>query len=278
MSRRSWLAVVRSRARVVGAGLGVVALGVTALVVTGSGPASAVDAVRQQLPIVAGTELSLPGGACTAGAVLTANGLLWNVTDYQRSVRYVVTAGHCGSVNDPVSVRTPSGVVQVGKVTWTSDRADLALVRIEPDASRRQLCGSGPDGPRCVISVAYTPRATGKVLLPAGAVSVTSTGTPGSSEIFCTSGITTGAMCVWHTYVPPQPISELPAGASLAESAASNTEIGDSGGPVVSRSGVLYGIIASRGRVGSSVPDVTVYTTMDQFFKEQSGYSLAPAN
>ncbi|MWJ23551.1 serine protease, partial [Clavibacter michiganensis subsp. michiganensis] len=69
-------------------------------------PAQAVDRVaRNSLPVRAGTRLVFsdsqgparsPDYECTAGAVLTGSGILSRISPYQRAVRYVVTAKHCG--------------------------------------------------------------------------------------------------------------------------------------------------------------------------------------
>jgi hypothetical protein len=268
------------RAKSLVGGMVLMSLAVVSMVVTGLSPAFAVDPGRQELPIVAGTELAFPTGNCTAGLVLVADGVLWNVTQYQRAVRYVLTAGHCGEVNDAVGLNTASsGRKQVGKVIWKSGVSDLELVRIEPDSQRGETCSVTSTGPFCTITVNYTPRAFGRVITTAGSqLSVTGVSAPSDTEIFCTSGKTTNFMCTWHTYTLDPPIRGADAGVVYAETTASNTDAGDSGGPVVSRSGgVNYGIILGGGNPDGREPTVMPYTPISQFSSEQSGYSLAPA-
>ncbi len=87
-------------------------------------PAQAVDRIaRVSLPVRAGTHLIFSDSQgparsadydCTAGAVLTGSGILSRITPYQRAVRYVVTAKHCGGRGAHVRV----GDVQVGSVIW----------------------------------------------------------------------------------------------------------------------------------------------------------------
>jgi hypothetical protein len=212
--------------------------------------------------------------------VLQATGLLSNVTDYQRAVRYVLTAGHCGNVNDAISVYTnPAGQVQVGTVIWKSGISDLEVIRIEPDSQRGQVCGVTSTGPFCTITVTYTPRAVGRVMMSGGStVPVTGTGTPTDPEIFCTSGKSTNVLCTWHTYTPDPPLAGAAAGTAYAETTASNVDFGDSGGPVLSRSGgIVYGIMQAAGKPDGLHPTSMAYTAISQFFTEQSGYALAPA-
>ena len=47
--------------------------------------------------IMAGTKLVGVRGACTAGLVLKDDSALSGLTEYRRSVRVVLTAGHCGN-------------------------------------------------------------------------------------------------------------------------------------------------------------------------------------
>ena len=281
--RRIRVAQIRSRSKLaaVGAALALVAASVTA-VTLGSGTAQAATG-RQQLPIVAGTELAFEGGWCTAGLVLQANGVWSNLIQYRAATRYVLTAGHCGDSGDSVRVETDYEDVVAGTVTWKSDVSDLALVEVPPGQTRREQCSVSSFGEVCSIVVDYYPRATGDVILNTAASNigggrqtraVAGTGTPGTDEVFCTSGMTTNVLCTWSAV--DHSIRNQPAGAVYAETSASNVVSGDSGGPVVSRSGTVYGIIIGPGRPTSSITTFMAYTTIGQFFSEQSGYSLAP--
>jgi len=242
----------RSKLAAVGAVLALVAASVTAMAI-GSGTAQAATR-RQQLPIVAGTELSFEGSWCTAGLVLQANGFLSNLTQYRVATRYVLTAGHCGDVGESVSVETDSEEIVVGTVTWKSEVSDLALVEVPPGQTRRQQCSVGSSGEFCTIVIDYYPRATGDVILntPAADIgggrqtrAVTGTGTPSTNEVFCTSGRTTDILCTWGAV--DFSAENQPAGTAWAETFASNVVAGDSGGPVVSRSGTVYGVIGGTG-------------------------------
>lgn len=240
----------------------------------GASPANAVSEFRQQLPIQAGTQLNVPGGSCTAGAVLASTSLLSGLTTYLRSVRYVVTARHCASDGARVSVGT-QGVV--GSVIWHSNSADIEIVKIEPLARRGWQCDPSSVIHRCAVSVYYTPRAIGNIFLrdQAGryrSIPVRGTAIPGAEENFCTSGAVTGVNCTWTAAELPVGHNSFQAG---ARTWADNVSRGDSGGPVAGRDGQLYGIINQFGLPDSPVPDLMTYAPIAQIFSEQPGYELA---
>ena len=244
--------------------------------------AFAAGPIRQSLPIVAGTKLTYSGHRdCTAGLVLRWTGTLSNLTPYQRAVRYVLTAGHCGGVNTEVKVAD----ISVGKVIWKSGKHDLALIRVEPSATRHAVCSAPSTGMSCSIAVDYTPRAVNQIILPSlrtrseGLVRVTGTGAPSTNEVFCTSGAVTGVICTWgkeHVTGWAHPIENDTF--RYAETYGSNIVQGDSGGPVASTSGKVYGIIAEFGRPETHSATSMRYHSLDQFFSEQHGYALAPTN
>lgn len=256
---------------------------VASLIVFSSGQhAFAAGPIRQSLPIVAGTKLAYPGGSsCTAGLVLRWTGALSNLTTYQRAVRYVLTAGHCGGVDTEVKVAD----VSVGKVIWKSGKYDLALIRVEPSATRHAVCSAPSSGISCSIAVDYTPRAVNKIILPSlhtrseEPIPVTGTGAPSANEVFCTSGAATGVMCTWgkeHVAGWAHPIENDTF--HYAETYSRNIVQGDSGGPVASAAGTVYGIIAEFGRPETHADTSMRYHSIDQFFSEQPGYALAPTN
>jgi hypothetical protein len=250
-------------------------------------PAQAVDPfVRSSLPARAGTRLAfegmqsgprfVPDGTCTAGAVLRGTGLLSQVTPYQRAVRFILTAGHCAELGQKVRV----GDVEIGTVTWVSGQSDLAIVRVEPISTRRRHCGpTSGAGIRCDIAVVYEPRAVGEVILvhnrvhQEASIPITGIGTPQPREIFCISGHVTGILCAFRSLgasasLPLQPHQVA------SESAGPMTTFGDSGAPVVSRGGTLFGIHAQGGAPGTPDAQLEAYVPIDQFFREQRGYAL----
>ena len=237
--------------------------------------------IRQSLPIVAGTKLKYPVGDCTAGLVLRWTGSLNNLTTYQRAVRYVLTAGHCGGVNTEVKVAD----ISVGKIIWKSGKYDMALLRVEPSATRHAVCSAPSTGMSCSIAINYTPRAVNQIILPSfrtrgeGTVPVTGIGQPFANEVFCTSGASTGVIFSWGVehisgWAHPGSADKF----HYAETYGSNIISGDSGGPVASSSGKIYGIIAQYGRPETHSDTLMRYHSIDQFFSEQPGYALAPTN
>lgn len=250
-------------------------------------PSQAVDGpVRRALPIKAGTSLTFIGTntgpfhssdtICTAGAVLFYNRFLFRIRPYDRAVRYVLTAKHCGSMNQLVRV----GDVQVGKVTWVSPTSDLELVRIEPDYSRSRNCYSTSAGPRCGIIQSYSPRAVGQVILAQNRIGQESTipmrgsGTPAAGQKFCTTGQTTGIICDFQSVRTPAVVHLQPYELSAVTSSINNTS-GDSGGPVVSPSGTIYGIeVASFPADHAQYSNYMAYIPIAHALGELRGYAL----
>ncbi len=247
-----------------------------------SGSALAIDPARLHQPVVGGTVLTMSlGNECTAGLVLKQKGFLANLTPYRRAVRFVLTAGHCGSYNSSVSVRG----TDLGYVSWKSNVSDLELIRVEPINHSYRFCSAPSTGINCSVVSTYEPRALGKVLLSqaavyrsreGGLVSIAVSGHAPASpdERFCTSGRTSDVMCYWTA-------ARIPAGnptsaGSLGATAdfGDLTSPGDSGGPVVNTSGVMHGIIQAH----APNLNMMVYTSTAQFFHEQPDYEIAPPN
>ncbi|WP_080939422.1 trypsin-like serine protease [Clavibacter michiganensis] len=250
-------------------------------------PSQAVDAhARRALPIKAGTSLIFmgtnsgafhsPDSTCTAGAVMFYNRFLYRIRPYDRAVRYVLTAKHCGSMNQMVRV----GDVQVGKVTWVSPTSDLALVRIEPDHTRSTHCFSGSTGRHCSIVETYTPRAIGQVILAQNRGGqentwpVRGSGAPGAGEKFCTTGQTTGVICDYQAAPTPARVMLQPNEVAAVTSSINNT-VGDSGGPIVSPSGTIYGIeFAAFGAEQPLYSNYMFYIPIAHAMRELPGYAL----
>jgi hypothetical protein len=241
-------------------------------------PASALEPGRQSLPVVGGTALQMRGGYCTAGFVVQADGFLRNLSAYRRATRYVVTSKHCGPVGTEVSV----GGVSIGKVTWTSSISDLSLIEVLPSTTRTPHCSAPSTGISCTFVLSYTPRAVGRVLLTSfqtrGQASVPVTGfRDGAAEGasgFCTSGATTGVECLWSAQALGTGQVSY-AGEHGAVTTGTVLRPGDSGCPVVTLGGVLYGVHSSAFRLFG--PNLITYISAGQFFSERPGYSLAPS-
>jgi hypothetical protein len=245
-------------------------------VIAPTAPASAVDAIRTRLPIVAGTELDFPTGYCTAGLVVVRTGLLANITPRQRATRYVLTAKHCGRMGDPVSV----GGREVGQVSWVDPVEDLELVRIDPTSHGQPFCSPTSQGFHCTGTPTYDPAASGRVVLTTlqsralSAIPVTGTGAPADGEVFCVSGKSSGQSCEftsapWRSEIGPRtPGQALATGGTLILN-------GDSGGPVVSSRGRIYGVVESTAT--GTLHSALIYVRVSQFFADAGGYGLAPA-
>lgn len=266
----------------------VVALG-TGAAVAATAPANAAAdvVVRNSLPVRGGTALIFNGAQvgsafspdqeCTAGPVLRASGILSSLTQYQRAVRYVATAGHCASAVGQV-VRVND--VNVGTVQWISTQSDLAIVRIEPTSTRYTQCHHTSGGfLRCQIVVNWLPRAGGQVILGYNRVGresflpVQGTGTPAARELFCITGARTGSDCNYRS-VPTPPGSDLRPHEVVAENPNQHRAPGDSGAPVVSRSGLVYGVFVAGGDPGPA-ENLGAYIPISELFREQPSYRLA---
>ncbi|HEY6797684.1 MAG TPA: trypsin-like serine protease [Kineosporiaceae bacterium] len=242
---------------------------------------SAAPQPRDAEPFMAGTSLRQADSheGCTAGPVLQDNSLLGGITEYRRSVRFILTAGHCGTVGEQWT--TTSGVF-VGSVVWKSTTHDLMLIRVEPrlDQGVNPGCIPGSGTLPCVaISSHYYPRAVGRVFTggPYNSDSIAVTGTTRSAGDICISGGYNGTTCGHNSTARPPDFSDPPnaQGQAFTRGPMTLPGPGDSGGPVFSNNGNVLGVYAgawARGDVWKGAR----YTPIDLFFAEQSGYALAP--
>ncbi|AZZ56923.1 trypsin-like peptidase domain-containing protein [Rathayibacter iranicus] len=240
-----------------------------------AGPAATAQSLRDQIPIVAGTALEVEGARfCTAGAVLRATGLLSRAWPIANATRYVVMAGHCGTVGETVKV----GDAVAGTITWVSSDYDLALVKIPPSTVQRPVCSGASQLHHCSIPPA-TPRAVGRIILNRGstqqAVPVPGFGIAGVGEHFCTSGAVSFVNCTFE--IASVKSSWLSPGELAAHTTTGfSLQPGDSGGPVANISGRLYGIIISGGEDDHA--GVFGYIPMSTIFHDLGyDYELAPA-
>lgn len=265
------LAVAVSLAAVVGATL------------TGAPSASATtnNPDRVAAPIIAGTEVGAPGGSCTVGAVLSAKGFRSQRKQYQRATRWVVLAKHCAPLQAPVQLDGAT----VGNVVWQSAESDLELAVVPPLACTRARAATGS----CDQSVAtWTPRASGRVFnrVDGGLAraAVTGIGKP-DADPFCTSGAASGLLCSWTaTRVPAASHPGVQHLAAARAGAGAGIEPGDAGGPVISATNRLYGIVsgsstrAATGATSTTGSTVLLYTPVRQVLTELFRYRLAPAS
>ncbi|NKI75393.1 hypothetical protein Dpoa2040_002683 [Dickeya sp. CFBP 2040] len=248
-----------------------------------SGSALAIDPARLQQPVVGGTVLTMSlGNQCTAGLVLKQTGGWANLTPYRRAVRFVLTAGHCGDYNSTVSVNG----ADIGYVSWKSDVSDLELIRVEPVRHVYRHCDAPSTGIHCTIVPRYEPLAVGKVLLSRSAlyrsregglvaIAVTDHAPAPSTNRFCTSGFMTDVLCDWTDARIPAGYPVTVQGLRAATPDFGGlTSPGDSGGPVVSTSGVIHGIIKGQ----NDNLNMMLYTSTAQFFHEMPNYTIAPPN
>lgn len=238
-------------------------------------PAANAQSLRNQIPIMAGTALGLPGARrCTAGAVLRSRSWISLATPVRRATRYVVLARHCTDLGNPITV----GGEVVGSVTWASPDHDLAIATIPPSTVQRPLCSGPSQLHHCVIPSA-TPKAVGRIILNDGstqrAVPIPGTGVPAVGERFCTSGSVSFVNCGFRYVDVPR--RDWNPGAAAARTYNGRTVIfGDSGGPVASIGGRLYGIILFRGE--PTYPGMMGYLPMYVVFQDLGyTYQLAPA-
>ncbi len=233
---------------------------------------------RGNFPIIAGSEVGVPNGYCSVGAVLVPSSIFQRITPYQRAVRYLVLAKHCAPLNSPIYFAQQD----IGDVVWQSAASDIELVRVSPSRDNMTLHCAGHSTPAtCSPIQTFTPRANGQVFMTAppspivGRRAIAGTGIPSATGTFCTSGHVTGVICDFQPTSLPVGVlrayEHLAAGQSAAVGA---LRPGDSGGPVVSKDRRLLGIISG------DVPNThfLVYTPMAQVLHELSSYKLAPAN
>ncbi|AND15635.1 trypsin-like serine protease [Rathayibacter tritici] len=256
--------------------LACIGVGVTlGMLSAGAAPASAVSEFREQIPIQAGSHVAIGRFRCTVGAVLISTTWYGSMGPSARATRYIVTAGHCGHVGDPVRVNL-QGII--GSVIWESPILDAEIARIDPIAENNFGCDPSSALHRCTIATAYTRRATGRIFLfdnggRYASLPVTGMGVPGVNEVFCTSGAYSGVNCSWgiHPLPPGSPPYILG-----ARTFRNQVEDGDSGGPVASRSGTLYGIISDGTYPKDPDPDFMTYVPLSRILQAQPGYTLAP--
>ncbi|MHC2186208.1 hypothetical protein ACVLV4_001861 [Rathayibacter agropyri] len=266
--------ISRSLRRIVALLAGV--CGIVALVTLGPAvPAAKAQSLRDQIPIVGGTALEVPGARwCTAGVVLESRSWVALASPAWRATRYVALARHCAPLGSDIKV---DGAV-VGTVTWVSSTYDLEIVTVPPSTVQRPVCVGESQLHHCTIPPA-TPRAVGRIILGGGgrprAIPVRGKGIPANGERFCTTGAASFVNCSFYTvYVPPHQRDLIPAAArSYSEFGIVG---GDSGGPVASTIGTIYGIILLEGYGRQA--GLMAYLPIDLIFQDLGySYDLAPA-
>lgn len=268
------MTVIRSLRRAV-ALLAVIGSCATLAALSPSAPAAADESLRDQIPIVAGTALELPGaGQCTAGAVLRSRTWMSLATPFRQATRYVVLAKHCAYVDDEIEV---DGQV-VGTVTWVSATYDAALATIPPSTVQRPICSGASQLHHCTIPPA-TPRAVGRIIVTnfsqPQAVPISGTGSPSPEQRFCTSGSVSFVNCGFRPAGVP-PVGWGPGQLAGRTHNGRNVMIGDSGGPVMSVGGTLYGIITRGGY--PRYPDMIAYLPIETILQDLGySYDIAPA-
>ncbi|MHC2186204.1 hypothetical protein ACVLV4_001857 [Rathayibacter agropyri] len=240
-----------------------------------SPPAATAQSLRDQIPVVAGTALGLQGAhRCTAGPVLRSRSWISRTTPVRRATRYVVLAKHCANLGDELTV---DGTV-VGTVSWVSPNYDLELVNIPPSVVQRPVCSGASQLHHCTVPDA-TPRAVGRIILNNGlsqeAVPVRGFGIPTTGERLCTSGSVTFVNCAFGPVAVPA-IGFAPGDATALTYNGNNITSGDSGGPVASTTGRLYGIILRWGL--RTYRGIMGYLPMPTILQDLGySYGLAPA-
>jgi hypothetical protein len=243
------------------------------------GASDAAISPRARLPIAAGTRLQISGGTCTAGVVLSRTNLLSRVSPSLAATRYVVTAKHCGGLGTAVKV----GGVYVGDVTYVSRRWDFSVITVGPESHQLRHCSVTVSGhPSCYVLPTYTPRAVGEIEMSGrgspfgGRAAIPGLGAPAAREGFCSSGAVSGWYCGFHAVAPPEGL-EVEGGDRAAQSFAGHSEGGDSGGPMASAAGRIYGIIIGTGTLGTQWEYDVYYISIDTVMQELVGYQLAPS-
>jgi len=267
--------LVPARVRAV---LAVAVLSIAGTVAVVTATAAAAPQFRSAQPFMAGTDI----GVCTAGLVLTDDTLFGKATQYRRSVRFILTAGHCGSVGD--NFTTPSGQV-VGDAIWKSPTHDFLLIKVEPELKRGGVIGCIPGSTNlnCVsISPRYYPRAVGRVFTggPLTSESIPVPDTGQTSESICISGSRSGSFCGHTSTERPPNFPDRPGrqDTSFTRGPTSAGSGGDSGAPLYSSDGHVFGILNGNWWYadGSVEQEGLKYTEVSRFFAQQSGYALAP--
>jgi hypothetical protein len=113
---------------------------------------------------------------------------------------------------------------------------------------------------------------------------VTGIGKP-DADPFCTSGAASGLHCSWTaTRVPAGSRPGVQHLAAARGGAGAGIEPGDAGGPVMSATNRLYGIVsgsstrAATGTTSTTGSTVLLYTPVQQVLTELFRYRLAPAS
>ncbi|PPF25978.1 hypothetical protein C5C34_00620 [Rathayibacter rathayi] len=240
-----------------------------------AGPGRPVSEFREQIPIQAGSFIAAGKYRCTVGAVLVSTSFYAAVSPKAKATRYIVTAGHCGNVGDPIRVNL-QGII--GSVIWKSTMLDVSIARIDPIGESHVGCDPSSSLHRCTVATSYMPRATGRIFLfdhfgRYASLPVIGMGVPSVNEVFCTSGARTGVNCSWG-------VARLPPAAPIfvlgARTFRNQVLVGDSGGPVAGRDGRLYGIVSEGLNWNDSDPDLMTYVPISRILEEQRGYALAP--
>lgn len=267
---------LHSARRTVALRAGICALALAALLGQAA-PAATAQSLRDQIPIVAGTSLGVEGAhRCTAGAVLQSRTWRSLVAPVARATRYVVLAGHCASLGEEITV----GGQVVGTVTWISPTHDVEIAKIPPSMISRPLCSGASQLHHCTIANP-TPKAVGRIILSNGslpeALPIRGIGVPAFGERFCTSGAVSFTNCsfeledevpAWGTWRPDEMAARTHNGHNVVD--------GDSGGPVASMGGTLYGIILIGGT--HRIAGIMGYLPMDVILQDLGyQYGLAPA-
>lgn len=239
-------------------------------------PAATAQSLRDQIPIVAGTSLGVQGAhRCTAGAVLRSSSMMSLLSPVARATRYVVLAKHCAGLGVEVTV----GDQVVGTVTWRSATHDVEVVRVAPSMVSRPLCSGSSQLHHCTISNP-TPRAVGRIILSNGglpeAIPIQGTGIPAFGERFCTSGAVSFTNCSFELEEEVPAFGWAPDEMAARTHNGYNVVDGDSGGPVASTGGKLYGIILVGGR--GQIAGIMGYLPINVIFQDlRYGYDVAPA-
>ncbi|CAQ01378.1 trypsin-like peptidase domain-containing protein [Clavibacter sepedonicus] len=254
------------------------ALAAAALVLTtGAAPASAVSPLRLATPVMAGSQIrNASGYKCTAGAVLKYDRWTTYFNSWEGATRYVVTAAHCGDLNENVTL----GSSVPGKVIWRDELHDLELIVVSPSTERAAVCSHTSAGEYCRIVLTYHPQAVGRIITRDDntwreqRTPLVATGEP-DDRVFCVSAIRAGVACGLVRTTTPAAIAAVHPGIRAAEDRSLDVQPGDSGGPVMSRSGTLYGFVSGGGIYGG-VRKID-YMPWSVFAHLQPNYVLAPA-
>ncbi|QWL49937.1 hypothetical protein [Rathayibacter toxicus] len=251
-----------------------------AAAIASSTSAQAVVPDRINHVLVAGSYISSKGLACTIGVVLEKKRSFLEFSEYQKNMRYAVTAAHC-TENGAVILgenRSP-----IGKTIAIEHPYDTALIELYPISSSScdwisPITGGGP---HCVPVTNYRPRAAGRVYLKReGAdktVPMVGPGSPARGSQLCVSGMMTGLNCSYSDAPLPEIWRPTLGDSKAGHTKRASIQQGDSGGPVTNVNGLFYGIITGMSLPGSPVVNMMAYTPAQIIFKEYPEYVLAPS-